>query len=117
MTHWSIRVTSDREARLAAIERLTALNGVTAVFDYLSADYLADHREADEMTYTIDDEKLDQVTEIVNRDTDPAATPDLIRSQICADWPEGQEHQDWIDDADPEEIADWIGSFYQGRHV
>jgi len=65
--------------------------------------------------YTIDEDKLEQVTEIVNRDTDPAATPELIRQHICADWPEGQEHQDWIDAAAPEEVADWIASFYQPR--
>ena len=65
--------------------------------------------------YTIDEDKLEQVTEIVNRDTDPAATPELIRLQICADWPEGEAHQTWIDEADPEEIADWINSFYQPR--
>jgi hypothetical protein len=62
--------------------------------------------------YQITDEKLARVTEIVNRDTDPAATEDLIQTQICYDWNEGAEHQEWIDSATPEEIADWIASFY-----
>jgi len=26
---------------------------------------------------------------------------------ILADWREGQEHQEWLDTAAPEEIADW----------
>ena len=64
-------------------------------------------------TYHIDSEKLERVTEIVNRETDPAATSDLIESEICADWNEGDEHQAWVDSASPAEIADWIASFYQ----
>jgi hypothetical protein len=64
------------------------------------------------MQYTIDPEKLAEVARIVNRDTDPAATEDLVKSEICADWREGQEHQDWIDSASAEEIADWLASFY-----
>jgi hypothetical protein len=62
--------------------------------------------------YTITDEKLEQITRIFNRDTDPAATEELIRTEICADWNEGDEHQEWIDTASAEEIADWLASFY-----
>lgn len=65
------------------------------------------------MTYTISRRKLRQVTRIINRDTDPAATEELIRTKICADWNEGEEHQEWIDSAPAEEIADWLASFYQ----
>lgn len=61
----------------------------------------------------IDDDKLAKVTAIMNRDTDPAVTDDLVRTEICADWNEGAEHQEWIDRASPEEIADWLASFYQ----
>ena len=64
-------------------------------------------------TYQIDSAKLAQVTEIVNRETDPAATEHLVESEICADWNEGDEHQNWIDTASAAEIADWIASFYQ----
>jgi hypothetical protein len=45
MTHWSIRAIEIRKDRLSAIERITRLTGVTAVFDYLSADFLARHGE------------------------------------------------------------------------
>ena len=62
--------------------------------------------------YTIDSDKLAAVTRIVNQDTDPRATEDLIETQICADWNEGAEHQSWIDNAKSAEIADWIASFY-----
>jgi len=65
------------------------------------------------MQYTISNEKLTQVAEIFNRETDPAATDELIRTEICADWNEGVEHQEWIDSADPQEIADWLASFYK----
>lgn len=63
--------------------------------------------------YTIDQDKLEKVVEIFNDETDPAATEALVRSEICADWREGQEHQDWIDTAKPAEIADWLASFYR----
>lgn len=63
-------------------------------------------------TYTIDQEKLEEVVTIFNRETDPSATPDLIEREICADWNEGDEHQAWVDSATPQEIADWLASFY-----
>ncbi len=66
-----------------------------------------------ELYYTISAEKLTKVVEIFNRETDPAATDDLIEGEICADWNEGEGHQAWIDSATPQEIADWLASFYQ----
>ena len=65
------------------------------------------------MYYTISDEKLDEVTRIFNQETDPAATEELVKAEICADWNEGDEHQNWIDTAEPKEIADWLASFYE----
>lgn len=62
--------------------------------------------------YTISSDKLDEVAEIFNRETDPKATTDLIETEICADWNEGKEHQDWVDSASPKEIADWLATFY-----
>ena len=66
-----------------------------------------------EGSYTIDSDKLTAVTEIVNAETDPAATEASIELEICADWNEGADHQDWIDSAEPREIADWLATFYQ----
>lgn len=63
--------------------------------------------------YTIDSEKLEEVTRIFNNETDPAATEELVESEICADWNEGDEHQAWIDSASAQEIADWLASFYE----
>ena len=63
--------------------------------------------------YTIGAEKHTRVSEILNRETDPAATDELIEMEICADWNEGEAHQAWIDSATPREIADWLASFYQ----
>jgi hypothetical protein len=63
--------------------------------------------------FKIDGDKLAKVTEIFNRDTDPAATEDLVEAEICADWNEGDEHQGWVDNADPSEIADWLATFYK----
>ena len=64
------------------------------------------------MYYTINENKLKKVTKKFNSDVDPKATEDLVKSEICADWHEGKEHQDWIDSAPVEEIVDWLASFY-----
>jgi len=66
-----------------------------------------------EKVYSIDADKLAAVTEIVNADTDPAATEALIENEVCGAWNAGDEHQEWIDDADPQDIADWLATFYQ----
>lgn len=65
------------------------------------------------LNYSISAEKLAAVVEIFNRETDPAATDELIESEICADWNEGDEHQEWIDNAAPQQIADWLATFYE----
>jgi hypothetical protein len=64
------------------------------------------------MQFQINAEKLAEVTEIVNNDFDPAATEADIETHICSDWEEGEEHQEWLDTADADEIADWLQSFY-----
>lgn len=38
----------------------------------------------------------------------PNATDEQIKDFILADWHEGQEHQDWLDTATADEIADWV---------
>lgn len=63
--------------------------------------------------YTIDNEKLQEVVAIFNQETDPAATDELVKAEICADWNEGADHQEWINNASPQEIADWLATFYQ----
>ena len=62
--------------------------------------------------YTIDADKLEKITLIVNEEIDPRATESDIEDLICADWSEGNAHQQWINTAKPQEIADWISSFY-----
>ena len=65
------------------------------------------------MTYKISSEKLDAVVKLFNEQVDPKATDELVRSEICADWNEGDEHQEWIDSSDPQEIVSWLASFYE----
>jgi len=60
--------------------------------------------------FTIDSEKLDEVIRIYNAETDPAASDDVIESTVLADWHEGDEHQDWLNDASAKEIADWLAA-------
>lgn len=63
--------------------------------------------------FKINSDKLAKVVEIFNAETDPAATVELVETEICADWNEGEAHQAWIDSAEPQEIADWLKSFYE----
>jgi hypothetical protein len=65
------------------------------------------------LNYTINSEKLEEVVAIFNQETDPSATDELVKVEICADWNEGAEHQEWIDNASPQEIADWLATFYE----
>ena len=65
------------------------------------------------MDYRIDREKLEVVTALLNQQVDPRAEEHVVEATICGDWHEGQEHQDWIDSAEPQEIVDWLASFYQ----
>ena len=71
------------------------------------------NRKESTMDYRIDREKLEEVTALLNQQVDPRAEEHVVEATICGDWHEGQEHQDWIDEADPQEIVDWLASFYQ----
>lgn len=63
--------------------------------------------------YRIDSNKLSEITRIVNRETDPKVTEEIVEAEICGqDWHEGADHQAWIDSAPAREIADWLASFY-----
>ena len=64
------------------------------------------------MLHIIDDDKLAEVTRIMNRNTDPEVTEEIVETEICADWwSEGAEHQAWIDGADAAAIANWLAAF------
>ena len=58
--------------------------------------------------YTIERSKLEAITAIINNTVDPAVTEETIEEHITADWHEGNEHQEWINSASVEEIADWV---------
>ena len=62
--------------------------------------------------YTVSDETVETVTAILNLEVDSEVTEETVKAEICGDWHEGQEHQDWIDSTEPQEIADWLASFY-----
>jgi hypothetical protein len=61
--------------------------------------------------FTIDNEKLEEVTRILNRDTDPEVTEETVKAEICGEW-----HDDWhqteIDSMTAAEIAKVLASFY-----
>ena len=89
------------------------LEGLKDASERAWADYREEKDAMSEGNYNIDADKLAAVTEIVNAMTDPAATEDLIEAEICADWNEGDEHQQWIDSAEPQDVANWLATFYQ----
>ena len=61
-------------------------------------------------TYTMDIDKELAILEIVRRETDSKATLAQVEAFLCYDWAEGYEHQEWLDSASPEDIAEWIHS-------
>jgi hypothetical protein len=54
--------------------------------------------------YTMSDDKVAEIARIAR------AEPDAVRDYCTNDWPEGEEHQRWLDDASAQEIADWLPS-------
>jgi len=56
--------------------------------------------------FRIDEEKFKEVLRLVQEFLD-WPTCFEVESFVLADWREGQEHQEWLDTAAPEEIADW----------
>lgn len=52
--------------------------------------------------YTMTDERAEQIAQLAE------LTVTEVRDFALSDWPEGDEHQRWLDTADPQEIADWI---------
>ncbi len=59
------------------------------------------------MQFTISDEKLAEITELIN-DAQPSATESEVLAYIVSDWPEGDDHQSWLHAAGADEIADWV---------
>ena len=62
-------------------------------------------------------DKIDilEVTRIVQQDV-PAATEDEIEAYIDADWANADEHQDWLDAANAQEIGDWVAAVLLNTH-
>jgi len=60
------------------------------------------------MKYSISRDKLQEVVAIFNADNGVTASEEKIKSVLCYDWPQGQEHQDWLDTANAQEISNWL---------
>ena len=50
---------------------------------------------------------VEEITRLVQQHS-PWATRHQIEKFIGADWPEGEEHQEWLNGASAQEIADWV---------
>ena len=61
--------------------------------------------------YTMSHERIDAVIAAVQADY-PSATEDDVISVLDGDWPEGREHQEWLNNATIAEIAAWVGGIY-----
>ncbi len=58
--------------------------------------------------YHISEDRLSQVTERVQAGYTSRCIPQREVQEFClADWPES-DHQDWLDTAPVQEIADWV---------
>jgi len=59
--------------------------------------------------YHIDAERLESIVNAYAEYEPNVSTAD-VEATLLYDWPEGQEHQDWLDTADPQEVADWLAA-------
>ncbi len=57
--------------------------------------------------YTIGEARLAQIVAAVQAIMPDAASAE-VRATCLDDWPAGQEHQDWLDSADVDDIAGWV---------
>lgn len=62
-------------------------------------------------TTTINCEKLQAVTKLLQVQVDRFATAELVRFAICT-WDNGAKHQTRMDRCHPQEITDWLAMFY-----
>jgi len=62
--------------------------------------------------FNISQEKLEQITDVINNESDPRATDADVHQFVTDEsWVEsatGDEHQEWLDTADAQEIAGWM---------
>jgi len=63
--------------------------------------------------FQITDKKLVEVAMAFSKSTGKHFLPSDLRGVICADWNEGEEHQEWLDEAAPEEIAEWLEPMFE----
>jgi hypothetical protein len=67
--------------------------------------------------YSIEESKLGAVLFAMPGDI-PGIKGEDVTEFILADWPEGEEHQKWIDTAPAHEIAEWVTlGIYHGADV
>jgi len=59
--------------------------------------------------YHIDPERLEAIVNAY-AEFEPNVETATVEAYLLYDWSEGQEHQDWLDTADPQEIAEWIAA-------
>lgn len=61
--------------------------------------------------FNMNDSKFDAVVAAV-RAASPDATEADILSIIDGDWPNAEDHQEWLNTATPVAIADWVDGVY-----
>ena len=60
--------------------------------------------------FTIEQEKLNEIVGIINDKHQPNATQADVEAFALNGWDNADEHQEWLNTADAEEIVDWIVS-------
>jgi len=62
--------------------------------------------------FKMEQDKLENVIRKFNNDVDPSADDETIKAELLADWYNADEHQEWLNDADVDDIVDWLASYY-----
>jgi len=57
--------------------------------------------------YTIDSAKMAEVQRLALAHL-PGWTADQVTDFVLADWPEGSDHQEWLNSSTANEIASWV---------
>uniref|UniRef100_A0A6M3LXJ6 Uncharacterized protein n=1 Tax=viral metagenome TaxID=1070528 RepID=A0A6M3LXJ6_9ZZZZ len=66
--------------------------------------------------FNLDKLDMTEITRIVQHDGVPEATQDEVEQFIDADWANADEHQNWLDTANAQEIGDWVASVLLNTH-
>lgn len=66
--------------------------------------------------YSVSASRLKKIGDLVRRER-PELTDEMVLAFCAADWTEGAAHQNWLNRARLQEIADWVLCGFHGQSV